>query len=76
MIFSYEVMACWHRRISSVTKAEVLLHAGQRSNFLHPDEGALVEREVGGHAGESGEGVVVDDGFEEGEGLGRALAGV
>jgi hypothetical protein len=44
--------------------------------FLAPDEGALVEREAGGHAGESGEGVVVDDGFEEGEGLGRALAGV
>lgn len=49
----------------------MLLHQGQPSNFLAPDEGALVEREVGGHAGGSGEGVVVDADFEEGEGLGR-----
>ena len=39
------------------------------------DEGAFVQGEVDGYAGEGGECVVVDDGFEEGEGLGCALAG-
>jgi hypothetical protein len=72
--FSYEATICWHstQKYHEIGGATAV---GIAKQFLALWENALVELEVSGDAGEGGECVVRDDGFEDGEGLGGALAG-